>query len=185
MASGNLIIAIAAPLITAAVTALGWLVLHVLQQRRDARKGAQEAHSAFLQRQIEELYGPLSNIATQIVVTNHVLFGLIRSSPGNRSKLEEVFYFEYFRPLHLEARNLLKSRLHLVEGEHLPSTFYHYLKASMQEEVQRRLWKEHQVDTSNVKGEPYPDSFTTEVQGTLEALMSRYERLQQGLRTSA
>jgi hypothetical protein len=178
-------IAIAAPLITAAVTALGWLVAHVLQQKRDSQKRAQEAHSAFLQRQIEELYGPLSNIATQIVVTNHVLFGLIRSSPENRPKLEEVFYFEYFLPLHLEARNLLKSKLHLVEGERLPPTFYDYLKASMQEEVQRRLWKEHQVDTSKVEGEPYPDSFTAQVQQTLEVLMSKYERLQEGLHKRA
>jgi hypothetical protein len=178
-------VAIAAPLITGAVTALGWLVAHILQQKRDSQKRTQEAHSAFLQRQIEELYGPLSNIATQIVVTNHVLFGLIRSSPDNRSKLEEAFYFEYFLPLHLEARNLLKSKLHLVEGERLPQTFYDYLRASMQEEVQRRLWKEHQIDTSNVAGEPYPDSFTAQVQETLEALMTKYERLQEGLHKKA
>lgn len=174
-------VAVAGPLIAAVVTAVGWLVAHVLQQRRDFTKRMQEAESEYIQRQIEELYGPLSNLATQIVVTNHVLYEFLRSSPEEVVRVEEVFYFEYFRPLHQKARELLKSKLHLVEGSGLPETFYAYLKASMQEEIQRGLWKEHKIDTSKVKGQLYPDSFTFEVQETLKMLLAKYDSLLHGL----
>lgn len=174
-------VVVVGPLIAAVVTAVGWLVAHLLQQRRDFKKRALESQSEYIQRQIEELYGPLSNLATQIVVTNHVLHGILKSSPEEAARVEEIFYFEYFRPLHKEARELLKSKLHLVDGNGLPATFYAYLKASMQEEVQRGLWKEHKIDTSKVKGQAYPDSFTFEVQETLERLLARYDSLLQGL----
>ena len=168
-------IAIIVALISAVITTAGWLVSHLLEQKRSQKTRAQEARIAFKQRQIEEFYGPLSNLAIQIVVTNHVLFGLLHSKPDERSKIEEVFYFEYFQPLHKEARNLIKTKLHLVEGKRLPESFYQYLTASIQEEMQRHLWKDHGLDTKEVKGKPYPDSFTADVQQELEKLMAENE----------
>ena len=50
---------VAVALITAVVTALGWLVTNLLSQRREERKARLEANLAFVERQLEELYGPL------------------------------------------------------------------------------------------------------------------------------
>lgn len=174
-------ISITVALIAAVVTAAGWLVTHILQRQRDVKKKAQEARAEYVQRQIEELYGPMFNLATQIVITNHVLHGILQSAPPNPEKVEEVFYFDYFQPLHQEARELLKSKLHLVQGSRVPATIYAYLMASVQEDVQRKLWREHQISTSTVQGRAYPDSFTFEVQETLEGLLASYDALLNGL----
>jgi hypothetical protein len=126
-------------LIAAAVTGIWWLAAHVLQRQQEDRKRL-EARAGYVQRQIEELYGPLFNLAIQIVVTNHVLHGLVQSARTgsaalDRHKVDDIFYREYFQPLHDEICNLLKSRLDLVEGSHRPISFYDYLRASIQERV--------------------------------------------------
>src|SRR5918992_4081292 len=47
-------------LLAGSVTALGWLVNHWLSGRREEQRRRTEAQLKFVERQIEELYGPLA-----------------------------------------------------------------------------------------------------------------------------
>lgn len=96
----------------------------------------------------------------QIVTTNHVRHAVVSALPSDqRLAIDQLFYREYFRPLHDSCRELLKTRLHLVEGSALPQSFYDYLRHSLQERVQQDLWSVHQIDTSDVHGIYFPDEF--------------------------
>ena len=169
-------------LMTGVVTATGWFVSSLLLRRADELKRRRESRLKYIERQIEELYGPLFNTVMQIVVVNHVrdsLTGNLNSHSDNAMKdqIDELFYVDYFRPLHDEVRQLLKSRLHLVEGSQLPESFYEYLRHSMQERVQYDLWRNHRLDTISIPGVEYPDQFTLDVQGALQSLLAEYDSL--------
>ena len=156
-------------IIGAFVTALGWLVTNILERKRTDRKRTIEAKASYIQKQVEELYGPLFNLSMQIVIVNHVKHGLLQnidkdSSDRDNGAIEELFANEYFLPLHEEVRIILKSKLHLVEGNKLPDTFYTYLRSSIQEKIQHELWAKHKLDTHMVEGISYPDAFTFEIQ---------------------
>jgi len=177
---------VTAALVAAVTTAAGWLVAHLLQMWREDGKRRVEAKAAYVERQIHELYGPLFSLTMQIVVTNHVKYGLIENlkrtgAMNDIGKIEELFAREYFLPLHNEVREILKSRLHLVEGNRLPDAFYEYLRSATQERVQQTLWWQYSISTDMVKGRPYPDEFTFQVQETFESLLAKYDQLLAGL----
>lgn len=172
-------------LIAAIVTAGGWVVTNIFERKRDRSRMIRESRARYLERQVEELYGPLFNLTMQIVTTNHVRSQVVRNTaPEQRAAIDQLFYREYFRPLHDAVRELLKTKLHLVEGSDLPESFYTYLRHSLQERVQQDLWHEHQIDTSAVQGIRYPDAFTSNVQGTLEVLLVEYNAVITGLHSS-
>jgi hypothetical protein len=173
---------VALALIAGLVTGAGWLVTHYLERQREQTRLRREARGKYLERQVEELYGPLFNLTMQIVATNHVRYGVLSNLPTDkRGAIDQLFYREYFRPLHDATRELLRTRLHLVEGNRLPESFYQYLRHSIQERVQQDLWSEHQIDTSAVKGVPFPNEFPALVQTTLEQLLREYDLVLSGL----
>lgn len=47
-------------IITASVTLLGWVVNHILAERRDRANHRLASSLRFVERQLEELYGPLA-----------------------------------------------------------------------------------------------------------------------------
>ena len=174
-----------AALLSAGLAALGWAASSAWDRYRERERVAREARSKYLERQIEELYGPLFKITMQIVTTNHVRFGVVKSVPAEkRGEIDQMFYREHFRPLHDSARELLKAKLHLVESSALPRSFYDYLRHSIQERVQQDLWQQHQIDTNSVEGVRFPDSFTEDVQRSLSNLLAEYDEVLVGLHRS-
>jgi len=172
-------------LIAAVVTAAGWLVTNVLDREREHDRVSRESRARYLERQVEELYGPLFNLTMQIVTINHVRFEVVRETAlDQRGAIDAMFYREYFMPLHDGVRELPKTKLHLVEGRALPESVYAYMRHSLQERVQRDLWLDHQIDTSAVQGLGFPDSFTLDVQQSLERLLAEYEEVLTGLHST-
>jgi hypothetical protein len=51
---------VTAALMAGSVTAIGWLVSHILTVRREEQRRRTEAQLKFVERQIEDLYGPLA-----------------------------------------------------------------------------------------------------------------------------
>jgi hypothetical protein len=141
--------------------------------------------AAYVERQIEEFYGPLYNVVQQVIIANHVQHRIIHgesSSPTQlpRAKEPEVrrfFQERYFFPLHAQINNILRSKLYLIEGTRMPESFYLYLQHALQEEAQANLWYEHNIDTRFLPGEPYPNDFQRDVRRHLDVLMDRYESL--------
>ena len=179
--------AVIAAIIAALVTAIGWFVAYLLAKRREDDTRRLESTLRHLERQIEEFYGPLFNLVHQIVIANHVQHKIL-SGAGSaqlaRDRVETVqrmFRKRFFFPVHAEVNEILKTRLHLVEGTQMPDVFYRYLRHALQEQAQAALWEEHQVDTGFVPGEPYPNELYGAVKSGLDHVMEEYDRLTRAL----
>src|SRR5258706_8302785 len=96
------------------------------------------------ERQIEEFYGPLWNMVHQLYVCNHTKSELVPQLKGDQVRaIEDYYQNTYFIPLHTEIRDIIKTKLYLVEGAEMPASFYDYLKHALQERDQRNLAKEN------------------------------------------
>ena len=155
-----------------------------VKQLGEDRARRRDKSVSYLERQIEEFYGPLFNLGQQIILANHVQAKILHG-PGAAGKLSDAqssevqrFFVEtYFSPLHFAISDILKSKLYLVEGTRMPRSFYRYLRHALQEAAQAQLWQERHIDTSFVRGEPFPDAFFEDIQRHLDALMDRYSEL--------
>ena len=172
-------------ILTAAVTALGWFITSYLTKKKEDKVRQLEGMKKHLERQIEEFYGPLFNLVHQIVVCNHVQHEILYSkdSKGNSiksasdaDKVRQFFQDNYFIPLHEEMLRILKTKLYLIEGAEMPESFYKYLRHSIQEQVQGTLWRKHGIDTSHVRGLPYPNELYKDVKSGLDSTMIKYEQ---------
>jgi hypothetical protein len=173
--------------LAAVVTAAGWFVTYFLAKRQEDARRRLEQSVRHVERQIEEFYGPLFNLVHQVVIANHVQHKILAGTAKGKVDAEQAeavrrfFRERYFFPVHAEINQILKTRLHLVEGAEMPEVFYRYVKHAVQEQAQSSLWQEHRIDTSFVPGEPYPNDLYQAAKGGLDRLMQEYERLTRAL----
>jgi hypothetical protein len=167
-----------ATLLTVSVTAFGWYATYAYAKRAEDRTRRLEIQLKYQARQIEELYGPLLSLIQQIFnvwqVREVVLDGG-RYSEGDRQRIRNFFWERHFSPLHKEIGDLLRTRLYLLEGNRLPKSFSEYLQHATQEACQHQIWGELNIDTSHVRGRPWPGDFDREVRQTLDRLMDAYK----------
>jgi hypothetical protein len=172
--------ALISALIAATVTIIGWFSTYWIAKRREDNTRRLEILLKYRQRQIEELYGPLVSLIDQIFNVWEVRENILGPSPGRYSnedqqRIRQFFWNEYFHPLHQEIRNLLRTKLYLLEGGHIPDTFLQYLQHSTQEESQHRLWDELQIDTKNTPRKEFPRGFYENIKGVLLQLMAEHQ----------
>jgi hypothetical protein len=114
------------------------------------------------------------------------------SGEDNNLPLEEVskkightLGVKYYLPLHTEIREILKTKLFLIDGVEMPESFTTYLMHSVMGDVQRRLSEEDGINTSSVHGVPWPVEFPEDVKAGLDKAMRSYEEIIQELASSA
>jgi hypothetical protein len=137
--------------------------------------------------QIEEFYGPLFNLVYQIDKLYYVKEDIVNPASGvhdplseeQKKEIESFFKNEYFFDLHKEILRILRTKLYLVEGAEIPASFYEYLYHATQEQAQFRLWKENNIDTKHIVGEPFPDQFINDIKFDLRNAMQRYNQTRQ------
>ena len=164
--------------LTGAVTAAGWFVSKTIDARQQARLKRAEFRRSYIQKQIEEFYGPLYSLAWQIITTNY-LKGRMLGHPDlpekDRSTIEDFLATRYFLPTHNRILSILKTKLYLLDGTTMPNSFYNYLAHAIQETVQHELWSERGVSTIFIPGSPYPKEFQQTILASLQKLMKEYE----------
>jgi hypothetical protein len=165
-------------LITVAVTAFGWYATYFYAKKKENRTRRLEIQLKYKGQQIEQLYGPLISLIEQIFnvweVRQAILNGA-RYSEENQRQIKNFLWQRYFFPLHQEIRDLLRTKLYLLDGNNLPASFSKYLQHATQESCQHQIWSELKIDTSHVAGLPWPDGFHTDVRRTLDRLMNDYK----------
>ena len=164
--------------ITAAITAIGWLVTYLYTKRREDRTRRIEATLKYSERQIEELYGPLLSLIEQIFTVWRVRERLLRDdsslAPERRTEIREIIWNRFFHPIHEEMNALLKTKLHLVENGDLPPSFQQYLQHVMQEACQHELSQSLNtfMATAHI---PWPQEFYPDVQKSLRLIRKRHD----------
>jgi hypothetical protein len=169
-------------------TRIADLEKNVMSRDAEDRRRKVESLMRHYEKQIEQFYGPLFNVVHQIFVANHIKWALMEGSKGGlldqgqRGTVDDYYHRSYFVPLHDQVKEIMRTKMYLVEGETVPDSFYQYLKHASQERDQIALWKQHGINTSFLKGEPWPAEFYDDIRGGFERAMRNYEKCVDGLR---
>jgi hypothetical protein len=172
-------------LLAGTTTIGGWFY----QKYREEQTRRTELTRKHLERQIEELYGPLYNLLNTMFVHYDVLHKLTKTKLTKEVLSEEkqiqiASYYEdsFFMPIHEELASILKSRLYLIDGKHVPQSFLLYLEHYTQHKAQRGIYKNLGIATDHVKGREWPTNFYEDVKSGFDTIMGRYEDCLQILR---
>ena len=124
--------AVSVAIITAAVTAIGWVANSALTAWRERRARVVSARLAHTQRQLERLYGPLE---FELIEGRQVLEDFLRSLGRTYVFLGDaelptedleswLFYVENSAlPRNERIRELLAANAHLIEGDAMPASY--------------------------------------------------------------
>jgi hypothetical protein len=178
--------ALAVAAITAAVTALGWLVTSSLTSRRDRNARAIAALLAHTERQLERLYGPLEFLRVEgAQVFSDLLRDLGRDfvfpATGQLSK-EDLSRWQFYMENSLMPRNeqrlrLIEDNTHLIEGDELPVSYRAFLKHYSSWKLDHLRWQREGVEYSWHSRINWPTDFDRDIEETFRLLKERHASL--------
>jgi hypothetical protein len=162
-------------------------------KRRDAITRAAEIRKQFLERPIEEFYGPLLSLSSRIAAIRDIRDRLVDAfekkgenlNGDTLVKLRRFVRTEFTMPTNRQIEQILTNRLHLLGEDNMPETFFLFLTSTIQAEIQSKLWAEQNIDSQIVRGLPFPKAFTADVARKFSELMTEYRALQGQERTFA
>jgi hypothetical protein len=167
--------AITSAAVTALVAIASLSVTHVLTAKRESQARLQEMSIKYVESQIAELYGPMYSLIQQIFNAWYIRRRLLRDShlsEQDRQQIRQFMYAEYFRPIHERMREVLMTKLYLVDGQ-VPESFWQYLEHSNQDLVQGRLSRELGIATDGIAGVRWPSNLDHDVRASLDRLTTR------------
>ena len=184
-------VAISAPPIWAALiaaigAAAGWFVNHLLTVRREEARRRLEAQLRFVERQIEELYGPLAATLyegrrTFLDLLDSLGRGYVFPEDGELPMNELrtwLFWAESeFLPRNDYIKTLLRTKAHLIDGGEFPQSYIDFLDHCNSWAVNHRRWKEQQVKYSWHSKINWPEEFESEVIQTFQTLKRNHADL--------
>src|SRR5437868_3288583 len=116
-------------IISGLVTVIGWRVSHILLTRREDENRRMDASLRFIERQLEELYGPLAFLVCdsskafkgflETLGRPHV-FHADDPLPEPELKLWLFWVDNYLFPKNEKIKELLTTKTHLIEGDVMP-----------------------------------------------------------------
>jgi hypothetical protein len=169
----------------AVVAAIGWFVAHALSSRREIFVRRDSAARDHLEKQIEELYGPLLGLIQHSKMAFAVAARKLPTNAAGQiefcqfSELDgdiwRFFIENYFLPVNRDIRHLIRSKMHLLEAGVLPKSFDDFFIHEVQFEALHQLWKERGVDSSSIAGPGWPKGFESDVQAVLDQLRLHHQ----------
>lgn len=180
-----------APLVVAilagAITAAGWLVNHVLAGRADRNRRQAEASLKYVERQLEELYGPLAFLLIEGTRTfkdllealgRPIVFRGARGGLPPEELQTWIFWVENaFLPRNEEIKRILMEKTHLIEGGDFPASFVAFLDHHNSWRINHLRWQKDGVAYSWHSKVNWPADFETEVLDTFRTLRALHATL--------
>lgn len=173
-------------ILTASVTLLGWLVNHILSASRERNNQRLAASLKYVERQLEELYGPLAFLVVEGRRAAQDFVEALGREPvfegeGVLSQ-EEVklwlFWVEHdFMPRNEKIQQLLMSKAHLIEGDKVPVSFVEYLQYYNSWRMSHLRWKKEEINYMWRSKAAWPASFTEEVLRTFKELKAQHNKI--------
>ncbi|MCU1293520.1 MAG: hypothetical protein JWP08_2370 [Bryobacterales bacterium] len=156
------------------ITLAGWFITSGLTKRREDDARRQQAALKHLERQIEELYGPLLGLIEQSSAVFAVAIQRRERKDQDSEKAWHYFIEKYFLPLNLQMVKLLSTKVHLRNTDTWPPSYLAFFVHQAQFEGLHNLWADMRVDSSSIKGEGWPKNFSEDVRKTLDDLKARH-----------
>ncbi|HYU74406.1 MAG TPA: hypothetical protein VEL31_17185 [Ktedonobacteraceae bacterium] len=177
--------ALTVAILGAVVTAIGWLVTHILSTSTERRRQRLIAQVDFTKQQLEELYGPLAFLTLEgEQASRDLMEALGRNYVFLDDYIEEdalkiwLFWVENdFFPRHQKIVDLLSSKTHLIEGERMPKSYLEFLNHHHSWKINHERWQKQGIPYSWHSKIDYPREFDKEVVSTFEHLKKRHSIL--------
>jgi hypothetical protein len=167
---------VAGACVAAAVTSVGWFITNRLTQRREEEARRQQAALKHLERQIEELYGPLLGLIQQSEAVFKVAVLRRDLKDPDSQKAWGYFIDKYFLPLNAQMAILLSTKVHLSYAENWPASYLEFFTHQAQFESLHKIWVEQHIDSQMIKGGGWPQQFGADVRQTLYELRELYSQ---------
>ena len=138
-------------ILTASVTALGWLVTNILSTSAERRRQSLLAQLEFTKRQLEELYGPLAFLVLEgqqsfrdLIATlgRNFIFVEGYDLPENELSLWLFWVENDFFPRNEKIKALISSKTHLIEGEKVPESFLAVIERHNSWMMMHKRWQQ-------------------------------------------
>lgn len=173
-------------MIAGVVTLVGWIVNHQLTHQREERIRRHAASLKFVERQLEELYGPLafflhegrrSYLDLLDTLGRDLVF-----TPGENLSDDELrmwlFWAENsFLPKNQHMKELLMGKTHLIEGASFPESYVAFLDHHNSWMINHERWQKQEVEYSWHSKVDWPVGFETDVLATFEMLKAKHAKL--------
>ena len=178
-------ISILVAIISATVTVVGWLISHILTVRRERETQQLTALWKFTERQLEELYGPLSFLiwdGRRAFADLLEIFGRNYVFPESGTLTEDelktwLFWLDnYFFPKNAKIKELMESKTHLIEGEEIPPSHIAFLEHHNSWYLNHLRWKKDGVEYSWHSKINAPKAFEEDILDTFKRLKARHTK---------
>jgi hypothetical protein len=169
-------------IISASVTAIGWLVSHILLIRREDKNRKMDSSLRFIERQLEELYGPLaffiweSTRAFKDLLETFGRDNIFTSGetlPEQELKVWLFWVDNYFFPKNEKIRELLMTKTHLIEGDEMPESHIRFLEYYNSWKMDHMRWQKEGIPYSWHSKMNWPKEFDSEIINTFKNLKAR------------
>jgi len=178
--------AVAAAIIAAAVSAIGWFANSLLSSRTDRTRARLAAQLSHVEKQLSELYGPLAFL----VYEGKASFEDLLSTLGRRYVFKGdvplpdpelrlwLFWVDHdLMPRNAALQSLLEKQTHLIEGDGLPESYVAFLQHYNSWRVRHERWKEEGVEYSWHSNINWPRQFEVDVLEAFHRLKRKHSEL--------
>ena len=175
-----------AAILAAVISVVGWLVNYILTGLADRRNQRLSASLKHIERQLEELYGPLALLILEGKRTFKDLtetlgrgFVFIEDRDLPEDELNTwLFWVENdFFPRNEKIKELLTTKTHLIEGERIPESYLAFLDHYNSWKISHLRWQREGVEYSWHSRVNWPRDFDQDVLSTFEQLKARHATL--------
>lgn len=178
--------ALGSSLVIAVVSGIGWMIARVLGSRADRTRQQIIWQLEFIQKQLEELYGPLEFL----LVEGEGTFAVLLSQLGRNYVFDAkdqisgsdlktwLFWAESdLMPRNRQIRELLATKAHLIDGGELPQSYTAFLLHHSSWEIAHKRWKDESVSYSWHSHTNWPRGFAEDVRSSFSRLKQRHASL--------
>lgn len=145
-----------------------------LECRREEASRQRDAARRYIERQMEEFYGPLAGLLQQSKDIYDILVER-RSKYERDNSVEDYFTSHYFVPINREIFDLIMKKGYLMDTLESPSSFQDFAKHNSRIAVLYNLAKDTGKDSHKVENKGFPKEFDTDVKNSLNRLRFRYQ----------
>ena len=175
-----------AALIAGSVAAVGWFVSYTFTTVSNILSSKRAAALAHIEKQLEELYGPLAFLVLEGEQTFRELLDALGRDyifdSNDKISAEDLklwlFWAENdFMPRNLRIKTLLSEKTHLLYDSEMVASYLQFLNHHNSWMIRHLRWQKEHVEYSWHSNINYPEHFTEDVLNAFSELQKEHLRL--------
>jgi len=173
-------------IIAATVSVAGWAANYSFSRIADSRRQRIEGLMAHVEKQLSDLYGPLTFLIIEGGASHKDLLSTLgrdqvfQSNAQLSTQERELWLFwvdNDFMPRNEAVQRLLSSNAHLIDGETVPVSYKTFIDHYNSWRVTHLRWKQQGVEYSWHSKIDWPKEFNEDIQSTFTELKQKHAKL--------